>query len=292
MQEQGALLVAAICPSQPAAARIERRAKLTSRDSRVRVEIETRGADCIARVIIDNERKLNVLDSELMAELAAELDKLQSMEALRAVVLASAGSRAFIAGADIKEMSGLDATSARAFITGLHRCCDALRNLPVPVIARIQGFTFGAGMEIAAACDLRIASGTATFGMPEVKLGIPSVVEAALLPMLVGWGRTRQLLLLGETLSAAEAEDWGFIQRRVPANELDSALDEWLTMLLAAGPRAIRLQKALIRSWEDLPICAAVQAGADAFVEAWRTDEPQQAMKSFLGAQQARKRQR
>src|SRR5262249_25944884 len=168
----------------------------------------------------------------------------------------------------------------------------AIRSLPVPVIARIQGFTFGAGMEIAAACDLRIASGAASFGMTEVKLGIPSVVEAALLPMLVGWGRTRQLLLLGETLSAAQAEDWGFLQRRVPANELDNAIEEWLTMILAAGPQAIRLQKALIRSWEDLPIRAAVQAGVQSFVEAWRTDEPRRAMKAFLDAQEARKARR
>jgi enoyl-CoA hydratase/carnithine racemase len=252
---------------------------LTSVESFVRVDTEARGAGCVARVIIDNDRKLNTLNSQLMAQLAAEFDKLQPREELRAVVLASAGSRAFIAGADIKEMAGLDATAARRFIMGIHRCCEAIRSLPVPVIARIQGFTFGAGMEIAAACDLRIGSDTASFGMPEVKLGIPSVVEAALLPMLVGWGRTRQMLLLGETFSAAEAEDWGFLQRRVLASELDSALEEWLAMLLTAGPRAVRLQKALIRSWEDLPIRAAVQAGVGAFVEAWRTDEPRQAMK-------------
>jgi enoyl-CoA hydratase/carnithine racemase len=262
---------------------------LTTPESFVRVETETRGAGCIARIIIDNDRKLNTLNSQLLAQLAAELGRLQPIEELRAVVLASAGSRAFIAGADIKEMAGLDATSARPFIMGIHRCCDAIRNLPVPVIARIQGFTFGAGMEIAAACDLRIASDTASFGMPEVKLGIPSVVEAALLPMLVGWGRTRQMLLLGETFSAAEAEDWGFLQRRVPASELDSALEEWLAALLAAGPRAVRLQKALIRSWEDLPIRAAVQAGVGAFVEAWRSDEPRQAMNSFLDAKKAGK---
>jgi enoyl-CoA hydratase/carnithine racemase len=262
---------------------------LAGQDSIVRTEIETRGEECIARIIIDNDRKLNTLSSQLMAQLAAELDKLRPMEALRAVVLASTGSRAFIAGADIKEMAGLNATLARGFITAVHRCCEAIRSLPVPVIARIQGFTFGAGMEIAAACDLRIASNTASFGMPEVKLGIPSVVEAALLPMLVGWGRTRQMLLLGETFTAAEAEDWGFLQRRVPASELDNALEEWLAMLLAAGPHAVRLQKALIRSWEDLPIRAAVEAGIEAFVAAWRTDEPREAMKRFLDAKKAPK---
>ena len=159
----------------------------------------------------------------------------------------------------------------------------------MPVIARIQGYAFGAGLEIAAACDLRIAADTALFGMPEVKLGIPSVVEAALLPSLVGWGRARQILLLGETFTAAEAERWGFAERVVPGAELDAAVEAWLEALLQAGPRAIRLQKRLIGAWEDLPLRAAVQAGVDAFEEAWRTDEPRRAMRAFLDAQAFRK---
>ncbi len=256
----------------------------------VRVAIDERSGGRIARVVIDNERKLNTLNSALMERLAAELEALASLDGLRAVVLAGAGPRAFIGGADITEMSGLDPVTARAFITRIHRCCDALRRLPVPVIARIQGYAFGAGLEIAAACDLRIASDTALFGMPEVKLGIPSVVEAALLPTLVGWGRARQILLLGETFTAAEAERWGFVERVVPGGELDAAVELWLDALLEAGPRAIRLQKRLIGAWEDLPLRAAIQAGVDAFADAWRTDEPRRAMRAFLDAQALRKR--
>lgn len=258
-------------------------------DPAASVQVEVGGG--IARVIIDNERKLNTLNSGLMERLAVELEALAAQDGLRAVVLASAGPRAFIGGADIAEMSGLDPMTARAFITRIHRCCDALRRLPVPVIARIQGYAFGAGLEIAAACDLRIAADTALFGMPEVKLGIPSVVEAALLPSLVGWGRARQILLLGETFTAAEAERWGFVERVVPGGELDAAIEAWLAALLQAGPRAIRLQKRLIGAWEDLPLRAAVQAGVDAFAEAWRTDEPRQAMRAFLDEQALRKRE-
>ena len=103
-----------------------------------------------------------------------------------------------------------DPHGARAFITRVHGCCHAIRAIPVPTVARIQGFTFGAGMEMAAACDLRIAATGAMFGMPEVKLGIPSVVEAALLPMLIGWGRTRQLLLLGEPDRCHDGASLGF----------------------------------------------------------------------------------
>ena len=113
-------------------------------------------------------------------------------------------------------MAGLeDGEAARAFITLVHGCCRAVRDCPVPVIGRLGGWTLGAGLELAAACDLRIAAEHAQFGMPEVRVGIPSVVEAALLPGLIGWGRTRRLLLLGETIGAAEALAWGLVEQVV-----------------------------------------------------------------------------
>src|SRR5689334_15819468 len=146
-------------------------------------------------------------------------------------------------------MATLDEGGAREFITLLHRACDALRRLPVPVIARIDGYALGAGLELAAACDIRIAAAGARFGMPEVKVGIPSVIEAALLPSLIGWGRTRRLLYTGDTIDAAEAERWGLVERCVPTAELDGAIDAALDAILACGARAIRLQKALIREW-------------------------------------------
>jgi enoyl-CoA hydratase len=256
----------------------------------VGVRLEERAGGLVARVIIDNQAKLNTLSSSLMNRLAEALRGLAANEQLRAVVLTGAGERAFVGGADIEEMAKLTPETARAFITRIHECCEALRRLPVPVLARINGFALGAGMEIAAACDLRLASENARFGMPEVKLGIPSVVEAALLPMLIGWGRTRQILLLGEIFTAEEARAWGFVERVVPDGELDAAVEEWLEALLACGPRAISLQKRLILDWEELVPSAAVDAGIEAFVEAWRSPEPKLAMESFLAAKVARKR--
>lgn len=164
----------------------------------------------------------------------------------------------------------------------------SVRAIPVPTIARINGLCLGAGLELAAACDLRVAADHAVFGMPEVKLGIPSVVEAALLPMLVGWGRTREMLLLGGTFDAASALAWGLVERLVPAAELDAAVAAWIAAVLAAQPHAVRLQKRLIRSWEDLPIRAAVAAGVDAFESAYETDEPVTAMRAFLAARARR----
>ncbi|MFI4998145.1 MAG: enoyl-CoA hydratase [Hyphomicrobiales bacterium] len=263
---------------------------MTMATGKIKVELEERARGIVARVIIDNERKLNTLNSSLMAQFAEEIEALDRLESLRAVVLTGAGARAFIGGADIGEMAALDEETARSFITRVHECCDSLRRSRGPVIARIEGYALGAGLEIAASCDLRIASESAVFGMPEVRLGIPSVVEAALLPMLVGFGCTRQILLLGQNFSAAQAREWGFVERVVPAAELDAAVEEWLEALLASPPEAIRLQKRLILDWERLAPPAAVQAGIEAFVAAWRTDEPRLAMREFLAAKAARKR--
>ncbi len=201
---------------------------------------------------------------------------------MRACVLTGAGERAFIGGADIAEMAGLEPDTARRFITTLHEVCRALRELPVPVIARIQGYCLGGGLEVAAACDLRLAAADARFGMPEVRVGLPSVIEAALLPRLVGWGKARELVLTAEMIGAEEALACGLVERVAPAAELDSALEHWLGALLAAGPRALRAQKALLREWERLPLGEAIERGIDAFVEAYRSDEPKALMRRFL----------
>jgi enoyl-CoA hydratase len=171
----------------------------------------------------------------------------------------------------------------------VHRTCDGFRRLAVPVIARIDGYALGAGLELAAACDLRVASERAIFGMPEVRIGIPSVVEAALLPGLIGHGRARRLLLTGETIGAAEALAWGLVDAVAPPEELDSAVERFAAAILAGGPRAIRLQKALIREWEDWPTSAAVLRGIDAFTEAYATDEPRRMAEARLAALRGRR---
>ena len=251
---------------------------------RIGTRLEERAAGRVAHVTVDHPGKLNILNRALIAALVEQLTALGRDEGLRAVVLRGAGKRAFIGGADIRDMAGLDETSAREFITLLHRACDAARRLPVPVIARIEGYALGAGLELAAACDIRIAAEGARFGMPEVKVGIPSVIEAALLPSLIGWGRTRRLLYAGETIDAAEAERWGLVERCVPVAELDGAIEAALGAILACGPRAIRLQKALIREWEELPLSQAIARGIARFGDAFKTDEPKRMMRAFLAS--------
>jgi len=249
---------------------------------RVDVRLETRGSGSIACLTIDNRAKLNTLDRALMTEFIMAVDGLAAREDLRALVLSGAGDQAFIGGASIAEMAALDRGSAREFITLVHRTCDCLRRLPVPVIARIDGYALGAGLEVAVSCDLRVASTRAKFGMPEVRVGIPSVVEAALIPRLVGFGRARELLMLGETIDAETALRWGLVERVVTPAALDGEIEKIVGALMAAGPQAVRRQKALMRQWEELPANAAIAAGIDAFARAFETDEPNRMLSAFI----------
>ncbi len=244
-----------------------------SEEANVLMTLENRPAGQVARVSINRPRKLNSLDPDTIATLARVAADLQGLSGLRAVVLTGTGDKAFAGGADFRVIAGLDQDSGEAFITSLHRMIAAYRAIPVPVIARINGYCLGAGLELAAGCDLRVASDNAVLGMPEVKIGVPSVIEAALLPRLIGWGRASEMLLTGENVDAAAAERIGLVEKVVPLDELDAAVERWLDSILAAGPNAIRLQKSLMRQWESLTPDQAIQAGIAAFRASFATDE-------------------
>ena len=246
----------------------------------------------VARITLDRATKLNALDRTLMAELIDAMTELRDDPALRLAVVTGAGGRAFIGGADIDELAALNADSARGFITAVHVCCDEFRHLPVPAIARIDGYALGAGLELAAACDFRVASDRSVFGMPEVRIGLPSVVEAALLPALIGPARARKLLLTGDNIGADEALEWGLVDRVVPAAEIDAAVEALAASILAAGPYAVRLQKSLILDWEEMHTNAAVARGIEGFVEAFATDEPHRMTNAARAAMQARRKAR
>jgi enoyl-CoA hydratase/carnithine racemase len=245
---------------------------------RIDLRLDGRG---VAYLTLDHRAKLNTLTGALMVDFIEQVEALAGRDDLRAVVLTGAGERAFIGGASIPEMAALDRDSAEGFITLVHRTCDSLRRLPVPVIARIDGYALGAGLEVAVSCDLRVASTRAQFGMPEVRVGLPSVVEAALIPHLIGFGRARELLMLGEIVDADTALRWGLVERVVAPEALDAEVEKVVAALLAAGPQAIRRQKALMREWEELPAGRAIAAGIDAFARAFETDEPTRLLSAF-----------
>lgn len=248
----------------------------------VLTRVERRAEGRVAHVTVNNPDKRNALGIAGKRQLTQAFRRLAADPQLRVAVLTGAGERSFIAGADIAEMVDLTPAGAKQEHTWTHRACEAIRRLPVPVIARINGICFGAGMEIAASCDLRIGVTTARLGMPEVRFGIPSGMEACLLPRLVGWGKTRELVYTGNPLDAADAHRIGFLEKLVEPSGLDAGVEGWVASILAAGPRAIRLQKGLVRDWERMTIAQAVRAGIRACVEARRTDEPKRLMAAFL----------
>jgi len=246
------------------------------------VDIEQHPQGSVYRLTVARPQRLNILDSAAILEITSALAQIAEDDTARAVILAGSGGKAWIGGADINEMVSLNSESAKAFITRLHGVCLALRELPAPVVASIDGFCLGAGLEIAACCDLRVATATSRFGMPEVQVGIPSVIEAALLPRLIGAGRARDLVMTGRIIDADEASAWGLVEGVASTQRLDTVVEDRVAMILNAGPNAIRSQKALCRDWEELPLSQSIQAGIDAFHDAFLADEPQVYMQQFL----------
>jgi enoyl-CoA hydratase/carnithine racemase len=250
---------------------------------KVDISWERRTSGNVAHVVYDNARRLNVLAPPALLDLTEAFLALAREDDLRCVVFSGAGGKAFIGGADINHMAAMrHPDDGRRFITMIHKLCQAIRDCPVPVICRMEGYTLGAGLEVAAACDMRIAADNAHFGMPEVKVGVPSVVEAALLPRLIGWGRTSWLLLTAQNIDAATADRWGMVEQVVPAAELGDAVARCVDHIVEGTPKAVRAQKRLMRRWERLPLDEAVQAGIDSFAQSVGEAEHIERMTAFV----------
>jgi len=224
---------------------------------------------------------LNLLDPELIEALRATFTMLAADPSVRVAVLTGRG-RAFTAGMNVHVLHDLDVPRAKTLITDLHAAIESVHHAPFPVVAGVNGHCLGAGFELALACDMRVAVPAATFGLPEVRVGLPSVIEAALLPGLVGPGRAAELLLTGEPIDAAQAHAWGLVNHVVPAETLRRALDDVVARILACGPAAVRLQKELMLGWRHTDLATAIASGINAFATAYATDEPREGARAFL----------
>lgn len=252
-----------------------------------RVSRDQRGVYTIA---IHDAKRLNILSSAVIASMTEAVNWVGAQADARAVVITGSGEDAFVGGADIFEMAALKTPAdGRAFITRLRQLCDSVMAVPVPTIARICGFCLGGGLELAAACDIRLGTSSAVFGMPEVRVGIPSVIHAVLLPRLIGQGAANWLLLTGETITADQALRWGFLQFACPPAELDALVEQTISPILASGPRAVRSQKSLLRCWQSETIEAGINRSVEAFGEAFTSTEPQDCMAPFLQRRLAKK---
>ena len=243
------------------------------------VEIDSRG---VAQMTICNAGSMIIFNSQVITSLRETIEELGKRQGIRALVLRGDSEKAFVGGADIKEMATLDQTSGERFITNLRDLCEAVRNFPQPVIARIPGWCLGGGLEFAICCDFRIASDKAQFAMPEVKVGIPSVIQAALLPRVMGTPRARWLVMTGATIDAATALNWGLVDVVTTPEQLDAGIEKLLGEILECGAEAIAAQKVLIRTWEELPLKEAIDASIPIFGRSFLTGEPQHHMQQFI----------
>ena len=224
--------------------------------------VEERIEGGVARIFLNRPEKINALDSALLHDLLESLNRVHAAPEVRVVVIGGHG-RAFCGGADIHELASLTASNAGQFVERVHAVCAAIRGLSVPVVARLHGVVIGAGLEIAAACDLRIAAEGTRFSMPEVRLGIPSVVEAALLPRLMGTGRAAWLVLTGEAIEASRAQEWGLVEMVGG----DEAVHSVVIALLKNDRRALRFQKELLQLWEEAPLSASIPKSIALFAQ-------------------------
>jgi enoyl-CoA hydratase len=243
------------------------------------IERDPRG---VVRLTICNAGPLNILGSPAINDVREGLESLATEPDIRVLVVAGQSEKSMIGGADIKEMAKLDPATAETFIAGLRDLCEAVRHFPQPVIARLPGWCLGGGLEFAAACDFRIAAHDAKFAMPEVKVGIPSVIHAALLPRLIGWGRARWLIMTAATIDAATALNWGLIDAVAAEGALDAEVERTIQALLECGPEALRAQKALLRQWEELPLKESIDLSIGVFGQSFQTGEPQRLMQGFI----------
>jgi enoyl-CoA hydratase/carnithine racemase len=200
--------------------------------------------------------------------------------AARAVVLTGAGGRAFSAGMHVDTFAGAEPASGRAIIETVGACVGAIRLAPVPTVAMIDGYCLGAALEMALACDVRVATPQSLFGLPEVKLGIPSVVEAALLPHYVGLSKAKEMLLTGDMYSAADLPP-GFVNRTAPAAELRRATDELLASLTAPTGEVIAAQKALIETWLNVGLQEGIETSKAVFGDVFAAPATQEAIARY-----------
>ena len=237
--------------------------------------------DNVATLTIDRQEKLNALDPQVVEEIGQALLELEA-EGPRAIVVTGAGERAFIAGADIGAMSVMSPLEAKRFSEIGHAAMALLDRSPIPTIAAVNGFALGGGCEVALACDIRIAAENATFGFPEVSLGIlPGMGGTQRLPRLIGPALAKELIFTGRRISAEEAREIGLVNRVVAEGEALDAARELAAGISDNGPLAVRHAKAAANRSLDVDLISGLEYEADQFALLFATEDAREGMTAF-----------
>ena len=240
-------------------------------------------ADGIRRITVNRPDKLNALNAATLDALQAAFDAAATDDAVRVVVLTGAGPKAFVAGADIAEMADLRPTEGRDFSMRGQRLMRSIETLPKPVVAMVNGFALGGGLELAMGCHLRIAADTAKVGQPEIGLGlIPGFGGSQRLLRLAGRAATLELCLLGAPVTAERALQLGIVNRVVPAAELEAETLKVATQLAASAPLALRATLDVVNIGGECGIEEGLQYETAQFGLMFSTEDMREGTRAFL----------
>jgi enoyl-CoA hydratase len=244
--------------------------------------------DGIARVTVNRPDKLNALNAIVIAELGDAVTRIETDSAVRGVIVTGAGTKAFVAGADIAELAAQSPVEGKARATAGQRVFRRLEQCGKPVIAAVNGFALGGGCELAMACHIRIAGDQAKFGQPEVKLAIgPGYGGTVRLPRLVGKGRALELLLTGRTIDSDEALRIGLVNRVVPSDRLLAEAEALLRSILENGPLAVRACLEAVDAGLDMNVDQALLLEAYQFGLLSATTDMKEGTRAFLEKRKA-----
>ena len=239
--------------------------------------------DAVRVVTVNRPDKLNALDAATLDALHAAFDDAAGDDAVRAVVLTGAGPKAFVAGADIAQMSGLTPSQGRDFSLRGQGMMRRVEKMPKPVVAMINGFALGGGLELAMCCHLRIAADTARVGQPEINLGlIPGFGGTQRLLRLAGRAAVLELCLTGAPVDAARAQQLGIVNRVVPGAELEAETMKLAAQLAAAAPLALRGILDCVSVGADCALGEAMEYEAAQFGLVFSTDDMREGTRAFL----------
>lgn len=245
----------------------------------LKIEIEDR----VALVTINQPKVLNALNQATMEELELAFSERLTEDDVAAVILTGAGEKAFVAGADIKELAVLKPLEARAKSRQGHRLFQIIENFPKPVIAAVNGFALGGGCELALACHIRIASENAQIGLPEVKLGlIPGYGGTQRLPRLVGRGKALEMILSGSSIDAEEAYRVGLVNGVVALEDLIPTCRELASAIMANGPLAVRYSIEAVNAGMDMPLQEGTRLEASLFGLSCGTEDMKEGTRAFI----------
>lgn len=245
-------------------------------------ELVTKREGGLVIATLNRPGQLNALNKDLFEDLERFVDVLETDKTARAVILTGSGEKAFCVGADLKERQSMNEKAILLRMDFVHKLYTRMENLPIPMVAAINGIALGGGLELALACDLRIATTNSTLGFPEVELAIiPGNGGTQRLSRLVGASKAMELILLAKKLTAQEALTYGIINKVVPVGEAVEEAMIWVTKMLEAGPIAIRQAKSAIRGGLDRPLNQGLQWEVERYRECLYSKDRVEGLKAF-----------